>query len=127
LHSLAPERFIVPEPIVNRPQGFGVQTAKACSAVSAGNDFDKTPEKSPPREWLVTLVNATVLPTMPITMVMVVVMLVMPIRVIIICVTRIVAAIIRPVVRWNTKSKSHMNSSLGLIRQPGHQTERHER
>jgi hypothetical protein len=61
------------------------------------------------------------------SMVMVVVMLVMPIRVIIICVTRIVAAIIRPVVRWNTKSKSHMNSSLGLIRQPGHQTERHER
>jgi hypothetical protein len=91
------------------------------------NPFDKTPEKSPPREWLVTLVNATVLPTMPITVVTVVVMSVMPIRAIIICVTWIVAAVIRPVVRWNTKSKSYMNSSLGLIRHPGHQTERHGR
>ena len=31
LHSLAPERFIVPEPIVDRSQGFGVQTTKARS------------------------------------------------------------------------------------------------
>ena len=65
---------------------------------------------------------------MPITaVVIVVVMPVMPIRVVIICVTRIVATVIRPVVGWKTKSKSHMHSSLGLIRHPGNKTERDER
>ena len=64
---------------------------------------------------------------MPITVVIVVVMPVMPIRVVIICVTRIVTAVIRPVVGWNTKSKSHMQSSFGLIWHPGNQTERDER
>ena len=64
---------------------------------------------------------------MPMTVVTVVVMPVMPIRVVIILVTRIVAVVIRPVVGWNTKSKSHMHSSLRLIRHPGNQTERDER
>jgi hypothetical protein len=63
---------------------------------------------------------------MPMTVVMVVVMSVMPIRVVIILVTRIVAVVIWPVVGWNTKSKSHMHSSLRLIRYPGNQTERDE-
>jgi hypothetical protein len=70
--------------------------------------------------------NSTVLPTMPITVV-VVVMPMIPIRVVIITITGIVAAVIRSVVGWNTKSKSHMDSSLGLIWHPGNQTERDER
>jgi hypothetical protein len=64
---------------------------------------------------------------MPMTVMMVVVMPVMPIRVVIILVTRIVAIVIRPVVGWSTKSKSHMYSSLRLIWYPGNQTERDER
>jgi hypothetical protein len=61
------------------------------------------------------------------TVVMVVVMPVMPIRVVIILVTRVVAVVIRPVVGWNTESKSNVHSSLRLIRHPGNQTERDER
>ena len=92
----------------------------------------KTPEESPPREWLVTLVNSTVLPTMPIAVVVVVIP-VIPIRVVIIAVTRIVTAVIRFVVAvirpvgWITKSKSYMHSSLGLIWRQGNQSERDER
>ena len=64
---------------------------------------------------------------MPITVVIVVAMPVMPVRVVIICVTRIVAAVIRPIVGWNSKSKSYMHSSLGLIRDQGNQTQRDQR
>src|SRR5260370_32091910 len=66
------------------------------------------------------------LPTMPITVV-VVVMPMVPIRMVIITVTRIVAAVIRSVVVWNSKSKRYLHSSLGLIWRPGNQTERDER
>ena len=75
---------------------------------------------------VVTLVNSTVLPTMPMTVVTVVVMPVIPIGMVVICITRIVA-VVGLVVGWNTKAKGHMHSSLGLIRYPGNQTERDER
>jgi hypothetical protein len=63
---------------------------------------------------------------MPIIVVTVVVMAVIPIRLVIICVTRIVA-VVGLVVGWSTKSEGHMHSGLGLIRNPGNQTERYER
>ena len=63
---------------------------------------------------------------MPITVV-VVVMPMVPIRMVIVTVTRIVPAVIRSVVGWNTISKSYLHSSLGLIWRPGNQTERDER
>jgi hypothetical protein len=87
----------------------------------------QTPEKFAFSGVARTLVNSTMLPTMPITVVVVVVMPVIPIRVVIITVARIVAAVvaiiwtvvavIRPV-GWNTKSKRYMHSSLGLIGRP---------
>jgi len=87
----------------------------------------ETPELAPRRNLSDKKKRSGVLSTMPITVLMVVVMPLMPIRVVIVCVTRIVAGVIRPVVGWNTKSKSYMHSSLGLIRHPGNQTQRDER